>query len=817
VIACRPQHPTRPTTVAKAPAEVGVETVAAGSTPGSFSVTSTGEASFVMPLVTPPGRVEPHLALAYSSAGGDGVLGRGFSLTGPSAITRCPSTLVRDGEIRGVRYDADDKLCLDGKPLIPVGKEPGLVEYRALPDAFVKVLGHDPDEGGTPRSFEVFTPSGLVIEYGTSDGTRPLGPGGVPRAWLAAVVRDGRGSSMSYGYCFADAGEYTAEFALDEIVYTRFEGSPALEASRAVKLVYGTKEPEDIRTLYSGGMALQSSLRLEQIQMVGPGEELVRSYAFTYALSPTTSRTLLAEVEECAGDGVCKPPTRFQYRSREAGFEKHKTSVAMPTSRKASPILSDVDGDGLDDLVVPDTDKALSTPGNPITRWLVAHNDGASASPAYFAPAELAFSQAWVTVAEPSGPADPPSIQPELGTVLDYNQDGRKDVLLHDVYNALTTWQVLLAQPDRTFKRHDTGIERPFPLGVSPAPPTLTSRGGSSHLADVSGDRVPDLVQCEDHGRTADGDPSKAVWRVHLWEPAQGGEAAQFDPVGELIEPLAELRCDAEFYTTDLNADGKVDLVIKSLLVFGDGTEVPEEKYYALTRLADGNWEVWNTGLPIVGSGGRVVFMDVNADGSPDAVESGFSDHALRTYINTGATFAKEPVTSLGDAGLGNQDVHFRLAAQLDWNGDGRADLLMPVPAGTLPEQSNELPAWAILQAKAGDQGEATFTLVDPNIPFEAELGDAITLADPRGPRVGDLNGDGASDVVLPLGDVVHVFENLAADQDVLIAISDGMNAHDPEDEGFVLCTSRALTRRTTALTRADAPWARGVSSAAMR
>ncbi|HZF53807.1 MAG TPA: SpvB/TcaC N-terminal domain-containing protein, partial [Polyangiaceae bacterium] len=361
VIACRPQHPTRPTTVAKAPAEVGVETVAAGSTPGSFSVTSTGEASFVMPLVTPPGRVEPHLALAYSSAGGDGVLGRGFSLTGPSAITRCPSTLVRDGEIRGVRYDADDKLCLDGKPLIPVGKEPGLVEYRALPDAFVKVLGHDPDEGGTPRSFEVFTPSGLVIEYGTSDGTRPLGPGGVPRAWLAAVVRDGRGSSMSYGYCFADAGEYTAEFALDEIVYTRFEGSPALEASRAVKLVYGTKEPEDIRTLYSGGMALQSSLRLEQIQMVGPGEELVRSYAFTYALSPTTSRTLLAEVAECAGDGVCKPPTRFQYQSREAGFEKHKTGVATPTSRKASPILSDIDGDGLDDLVVPDTDKALST------------------------------------------------------------------------------------------------------------------------------------------------------------------------------------------------------------------------------------------------------------------------------------------------------------------------------------------------------------------------------------------------------------------------------------------------------------------------
>jgi len=298
LIACRPQHPTRPT-VTKAPAETGLETIAAGSMPGSFSVTSTAEASFVMPLIPVPGRaaVEPNLALAYSSAGGDGVLGRGFSLTSLSMVTRCPTTLSRDGEIREVRYDTSDPLCLDAKRLVRVGEEPGRVEYRTSPDSMVKVIGHDPDEGGTPRSFEVFTPSGLVIAYGTSDGTRPLGPGGVPRAWLAAVVRR-RESSMTYGYCFADAGEHTAEFALTEIRYTHFEGSPALEGSRAVKFVYGTKEPEDIRTLYSGGMALQSSLRLEQIQMVGPGEELVRSYAFTYAQSPTTSRTLLTEVEE---------------------------------------------------------------------------------------------------------------------------------------------------------------------------------------------------------------------------------------------------------------------------------------------------------------------------------------------------------------------------------------------------------------------------------------------------------------------------------------------------------------------------------------
>jgi RHS repeat-associated protein len=786
LIACIPQHAIHPTT-AKARAADAVETVAAGGAPGSFSITSTGEASFVMPLVTPPGRagIEPQIALTYSSSGGDGVLGRGFSITGSSAITRCPKNLTQDGEIRGVRYDAGDKLCLDGKPLVEVGNAPGRIEYRTVPDTFVKVLGRDPDEDGTPRSFEVLTTKGLLIEYGTSEGTRPRGPGGAPRAWLAARARDARGNAMTYGYCFASAGEHTAEVALDEVRYTSFEGSPALPASRAVKLVYGTKDPEDIRTLYAGGVALQSSLRLEKVEMVGPGEELVRHYAFSYELSPT-SRTLLTAVEECAGDGVCKPATRFQYQSREPGFKERETSIATPTARAASPLLSDIDGDGLDDLVIPDTDKAQSTPQNPITRWLIAHNGGASASPAYLESAALGFSQEWVSAADPSGPADPTLLQPELGSVLDYDGDGRRDLLLHDVHDALPTWQVLLAQPDRTFKLHETGIRRPFPLSVAPTPPTLTSRGGSMHLLDADGDHVPDLVQCEDHGATADGNPSKAVWRVHLWKPAQGGDAAGWDPEGETIDALAENRCDAEFHTTDLNADGKVDIVLKSFLVFSDGTEIPAANYYALTRLEDGSWEAWDTKLPVVSPGGRVVFMDTNGDRLPDAVESGFQDHALRTYINTGSTFAEMPVTSLGDAGLGNQDTFFRLAAVLDWNGDGRADLLMPIPAGTPPNTSNVLPAWAILQAKAGDQGEATFTLVDSHIPFEAELEDAITLADPHGPRLGDLNGDGAPDVVLPLGGVFRVFENVAPDQDVLVAIADGMNAHDPEDDGFV-------------------------------
>ncbi|WP_437813338.1 RHS repeat-associated core domain-containing protein [Sorangium sp. So ce1078] len=805
-IACRTRDPSDPVSAGRAP---GVKTVAAGAMAGTFSITSTGEATYVMPLVSVLGRagVEPRLALQFDSGAGEGVLGAGFSIAGLSAITRCPKTLAQDGEIRGVRYDAKDALCLDNKRLVAVGRAPGSIEYRTFPDTMVKVVGHHAEEGQAPAEalfFEAMMPSGLVIEYGHGDSGKPLALGGAPRAWLATKARDGRGNAMTYDYCLAGAEEgFTAEYALDEIRYTSFEGEPELEPSRAVRFVYATKEPNEVRAHYAGGMELQSALRLDEIQMLGPDNTLVRRYGLTYEVSETTRRTLLTEVEECAGDGVCKPPTRFQYSRGEVGFQRIATDVARPTSRKASPMLLDIDGDGLDDLVLPDTVAGLSSPQNPITGWLVARNRGPGATVPYPEPATLALFEDWPVVDPSFGPADPTLLQPELGTAIDYNQDGRMDVLLHDVHDATDTWHVLLARPDRTFEVHDTSIRRPFPLGVRPAPPGLSVPEGAMHLADVDGDGVPDLIQCDDHSRELTQSPLDATWRVHLWKPERDGAPAGFDRAGESLEPLNGFPCEMEIQTLDLNADARVDLVVATVLTFSDNTMVPASTWAALTRRHDGSWEVFDTKLPQVG--GRVVFLDVNGDALPDAVQSGFSYRGLRTYVNTGATFETSGVESLGPAGvivsidpegldeslgldpaeLGAQDTFFRLATPLDYNNDGMQDLLMPVPPGMLPGSSLALPSWAVLQATGARDGPR-FALVDPEIPFEAAVGEAVSLAEPHGPRIGDINGDGAQDVILPVGGVFTIFQNLAADQDLLVAVSDGMNAHEPGDAGFM-------------------------------
>ena len=120
------------------------------------------------------------------------------------------------------------------------------------------------------------------------------------------------------------------------------------------------------------------------------------------------------------------------------------------------------------------------------------------------------------------------------------------------------------------------------------------------------------------------------------------------------------------------------------------------------------------------------------------------------------------------------------LAAVLDYNGDGRQDVLVPMLEG------DGLPSWLLLKS-TGATGEGTFTFLEQALPFDAELSaQGATIHNRLGPRITDVDGDGTPDVLLPMGDVFTLFRSLGSQQDLIASVHDGLNAHDPADPGNV-------------------------------
>ena len=320
-------------------------TAPAGTIQGSFAVSSDGGATYAMPLVVPAGRagMQPTLAINYDSSAGDGIVGMGFSLSGLSAITRCPRNMAQDGTIRGVRYDEKDAFCLDGKRLVQVGEKSGVIEYRTFPDTFTKVLaysGKDPSHG--PDTWKAFNRSGIQLDYGGSADTTPFGRRGVIRSWLVKRASDRNENTIDYEYEYdqqdiLQEGYYTTEYAPKLISYT---GHKSTLPNRAVQFHYVTKASADMRTLFAGGMALKSSRQLAWIHMMGPGNSLVRSYSFAYGSGIGTGRTILNEIKECAADGMCKPPTTFGWLPGDPAFQVNNTTIEVPHSRtRTAPLV----------------------------------------------------------------------------------------------------------------------------------------------------------------------------------------------------------------------------------------------------------------------------------------------------------------------------------------------------------------------------------------------------------------------------------------------------------------------------------------------
>lgn len=317
------------------------QTLVPGHTPGEFSVSPSGAATYSIPIQVPPGvaGLVPSLSLNYSSQGGNGIAGLGWSLDGESSITRCPRTLATDGVQGRVDHDGNDRFCMDGQRLMLVSGAYGAAgsEYRTEFDQFSKVVANGAAAGNAangPESFTVYTKDGRTLQYGNTADSRIEAQGkAVVATWAVHSMSDVKGNTMVFNY-----GEDTAggDWRLQNIGY----------AGRSVHFFYEVRP--DIYRGYQVGSVIAPYARLTKIE-THIDAAVVQRTNLSYDASSSIYGSRLKSVQLCDKDNKCLAPTTFDWGL--VGSDAYTGAIyASHSGGKTNHHTADFDGDGRSDM-----------------------------------------------------------------------------------------------------------------------------------------------------------------------------------------------------------------------------------------------------------------------------------------------------------------------------------------------------------------------------------------------------------------------------------------------------------------------------------
>jgi RHS repeat-associated protein len=319
-----------------------------GTTKGKFTV-ENGSANYSLKIEVPPGiaGMAPKLSLNYNSNDGNGYMGVGWSIGGANVITRCPQSKAVDGANHkfGVKYDTNDRFCLDGQRLVVINGLPygaDGAEYRTEIDTYAKIKSVG-TYGGGPRYFNVYTKSGLQYIYGAKGTTFQYTKfGGVMKIWSVDRIIDTYGNKIDFFY---KTNSITGEHYLDKVTY----------AGNIVQYVYESRV--DTMKGYQSGYPSLINKRLKNV-IVKVGNSEVRRYTIAYINEPTgTRRSKLNSItENVAGSNLKK--LLFSYTSSgRNSFANHVFKLASFGYNQGwrtnmhIRTMSDLNGDGLPDIV----------------------------------------------------------------------------------------------------------------------------------------------------------------------------------------------------------------------------------------------------------------------------------------------------------------------------------------------------------------------------------------------------------------------------------------------------------------------------------
>lgn len=132
-----------------------------GEIPIHSNVTPSGGMSHSVPVNVAAGRngMQPNLNIAYASQAGNGVMGKGWSIGGLSAITATNASIYYDGKAGGINLNKTDQFDLDGNRLIKISETSAQIDFETE-HGNIKVTAYL--NGNSIRYFKVFFPNGTT-------------------------------------------------------------------------------------------------------------------------------------------------------------------------------------------------------------------------------------------------------------------------------------------------------------------------------------------------------------------------------------------------------------------------------------------------------------------------------------------------------------------------------------------------------------------------------------------------------------------------------------------------------------------------------
>ncbi|MFQ3246236.1 MAG: hypothetical protein ACI9SP_002887, partial [Arenicella sp.] len=450
-----------------------------GASNGSFRVNESGAATYDIEIATAAGTagVVPKLNLMYTSQAGNGLVGQGWRIGGMSSIQRCRQTLAQDGNMQPIRWNADDRFCLDGQRLIVQGGaaygSSGAI-YKTEINNFSKVTS----QGGTlgnPTSFVVERKDGSTSYYGSGNNSNSKELlGGHTRTWAMNEFRDSVDNKILYTY-YNDGNGFRPQSA----AYAYGGGSSA----KAV-VSFNYEDRADKLNYYIGGYKVAVNKRLSSIDSRSDNV-LLRQYRLQYSRSGQqyNAPSRLMSFQECTQGVACLGKTIFDWNvppnsdlSRNSGVD-YELELDLGEDPVKQYVIdnrfADINGDGKLDIIYITSHikikkrflRKVSTESKQTLRVLLSGNGGHT---------EI-LSRTFAESQE-----KPIQVKP-----LDYNYDGRSDLLIK---SEGLDWQLYLAvqNGEGNWNLELQAITMPFNQTVE-----------ELELVDINGDGLADAIDGE--------------------------------------------------------------------------------------------------------------------------------------------------------------------------------------------------------------------------------------------------------------------------------------------------------------------------------